>query len=349
MSSPIEKVNALSQEQRENALDRARQRLAGKEPQVSDYEQQTFTRYPHELARLFRRIGYMVLVAAFIPSAVRIFIATFETTHYAVHTLALVIAATSVLLAESGQVAFTLWSSATEERRLRLALWLGALGCTVFALVGNAHVVNPFQQPFVIPYLEAFLPPVLVLIAAHVLKTQALHTIESRHAAHTQYTAAYAKWTDDCVNAHLSPRWMHYAANALRDALRAANKRSPAVLRELTDDDWRTLILRELAADEWYARAESNAAQTRTAPDAPHRMRAEVTHSGTGGGVRTGETQGAVRDNHDGTYTGVCPHCGKTFMRDSAKGARNALAAHVGRFCDARHASVRDTFVVEVE
>lgn len=346
----MEKVNALTEDQRAAALDTARRRIAGKEPLPADYERSTFSKYPPELARLFRRIGYVVLIAAFIPSAVRMFIATHETTHYTVEALALLIAAAGVLLAESGQVAFTLWSSATEERSLRAALWLGALGCTAFALVGNAHVVNPFTQAYVIPYMEAFLPPVLVLIASHVLKTQALHAVEARYAAHEQYVQAQRAWAQAFEDAPAHPRWMHAAANALRDALRAANKRSPAVMRALTDEDWRALILRELAADAWYERTEA-AHAVRAEESHPPPAAQRITHSGAGGGVRTGETDGAVRDNGHDAYTGTCPHCGKTFVRDTEKGARNALAAHIGRFCDARQPrrAANGTFTVEVE
>jgi hypothetical protein len=350
----IEKVNALTQLQREQALDAARWRIAGKEPQVADFEAHTFNRFPPEVLRVMRRIAYVLLLAAFVPSALRIFVAAFQVSAYAIpaYEAAILVGFMSILLAETGQVAFTLWAATTEGLGLRVALWVGALGCTAFALISNLHVVEPWRHNYLLAWVEAILPPALVLIAAHVLKTQSLHAIEARHSAQTQYAEKHGKWLDDCENAHLSPRWMHYAANSLRDALRAANKRSTAVLRDLTDDDWRILILRELAAEEWYARAEQKAEEVRAEEerieteqrelvDAQRRLTAagaRHAHSGTGGGQRTGETEGAVRDNGDGTYTGTCPHCGEVFMRDSMKGATNALSAHVGRWCKVRNA-----------
>lgn len=362
----FEMVNALTDKQRNDALDAARKRIVGAEPStdgepmLDNYQHQTFTKYPPELIQRMRQFGYVILGAAFFASALRIFMATFEMTTYVPALLAVAIAAMSVLLAESGQVAFTLWAATTEGRVLRGALWLGALGCTAFALVANAAVIEPWNERDVLAWIETFLPPVLVLIASHVLKSQSLHEIEERHQAKLRFEADHREWserikeerktwTDAYDNAHLNPRWMHYAAHALRDALIAANGRKTAILRELMDGDWRALVLRELDAENWYERSEQRAAEAlvqaeqrrieeemrlqaeRTAQEAERERKkaSRIVRSTAGsGGVRTGETDGAVRDNGDGTFTATCPYCAEAFVRDTQKGATNALPGH---------------------
>jgi len=61
-----------------------------------------------------------------------------------------------------------------------------------------------------------------------------------------------------------------------------------------------------------------------------------IVRSGASGGERTGATDGNVRTNADGTFTGVCPDCGRGFPSKTHRGAANALSSHMGRFCTIR-------------
>src|SRR5262249_32859476 len=117
----FEMVNALTDKQRNIALDAARKRIVGPEPttdgepMLNDYQRRTFTKYPPELIQRMRQLGYVILAAAFFASAIRIFIAAFEMSALSINAfnLAVAIGLMSVLLAESGQVAFTVWVATT--------------------------------------------------------------------------------------------------------------------------------------------------------------------------------------------------------------------------------------------
>lgn len=379
-SSAFDAMNALTDKQRNVALDAARKRIVGPEPVSDDepalanYAGKTFTKYPPELMQRMRQLGYLILAAAFFASAIRIFIAAFETSASSIPSfpIALMIGLASVLLAESGQVAFTLWAATTDNRWLHAALLVGATGCTAFALIANAQVVLPWKQGILLAWVETFLPPVLVLIASHVMKSQTLHAIEERYAAQQAYEADHEEWADrkaEAVrawrdaydNAHLNPRWTHVSANALRDALVEVNARKTAVMRELSDSDWRALVLREMASENWYERAESLAAEMRLEAERQHaadalrvdeeraarnedRKRKSTVRlvrapTGITSGVRTGETKDAVRENDDGTFTATCPYCAEAFVRSTQKGATNALPGHF-RKCVVRKAQI---------
>jgi hypothetical protein len=377
LSEQARKINMLTQAEREKALDAARRKVAGKtwdemrvaEPQLDHFIHNTVSRYPPEHMKRMRALGIIVLGAAFFGSAIRIFLAAFATNSATLLTsstqtgyglafnLAFLIGAASVLLAESGQVAFTLWASSVDDEDadtrtawyhvnwMQVSLRVGALGCTLFAYMGNAYVMQPpfaISLDALIAWTETLLPPTLVLIASNVLKDQELVKIRTRHAAQISYAqqhaawdarkqAATAAWNDAFANAHLSERWLPHAANALRDALRAANRRSYAVLRELTDADWRVLVLREMANEQWYANAERQvAAEPERVEPMPVPVRAPrtQTHTGKASGKHTGEFDNAVTANADGTHTGTCPHCGTQYVKASAKGAKAALIAH---------------------
>lgn len=387
-SSAFYRINALSQEQRESALDGARKRIAGAEPQtyvepaLDDYERTTAGRFPRSVVRIITGLSVLMLIAAFLPSAMRLHEIGRETFAHSInHPFSIYVAALCiVLMAEVGQVIFSLAAATTAETRAqRWGLAIGAGICTAIALVGNAEIVRPWTQAsasvallasaaqthgagaFV--WLETFAPPVLVLITAQILKAQMLHSIERRHEAQSAFADAHRQWeaqsaeavrswheTYEHAHEHLS--WPRVQANALRDALRRANARSSAVMRELTDDDWRALILREVSADAWYERAEQRAQAHQARIDEEQRSaqteeRTSARTSGAPGGQRTGVTDGAVRENPDGTYTGVCPDCGKEFNSPTHNGATNALSAHMGRWCEVARSARAAQVVVE--
>ncbi len=340
----IARINALTQEERDAAYSNARRRIAGNEPQRSDepqpegFQRNAFAKFPPALIRSARRIGYAVMFAAFVPSAIRLFVATFEATHYASFWIAIAIGVVSVMLAEVGQIAFTLWAATTEETGLRRALRLAAWGCTAFALVGNGHVVQPWTHGLLIAWFEAFLPPLLVLVAANVLKTQTLHEVENRYTAHQQYLNAwhawdaafaqsYADWQERMNAAHTHERWDAELANALRDAMRRANRQSKAVLRELTAMDWRALVLRERKAEEWW---ESAAIETQRIE--AERMAALETElrlrSGASSTAATGEIASVELQQDGEDFVKVCPECGYRAIGKTPRSATNALVAH---------------------
>lgn len=365
-TNPIESINQLGQRERERAYTATRARIAGSEPQLSDFTRKVFSKFPPQFMKRMRSLGYALLVPAFTPSAIRIFIAAFnlnaeylnrDGTQVIGGVAAGIIGLMSVLLAESGQVAFTLWAASVPDdaKSMRNALQVGAWGCLLFALTANVFIVQPYTQTAnlvacALAWLETVLPPLLVLITANVLKTLSLHDIENQHAAQQAFEAEYAAWQARIATAHLDERWMQTLANELRDALYRFNAVSRKKLRELTTDDWRTLVLREMAADNWYV---PNPPQPVTqpvtqTPDAPaepeaprvRAPRARVVGTSNSTGRHTGEFANAVQANADSTHTGICPHCGwATEPKASARSATAALIAHK-RSCTALRADV---------
>lgn len=357
----VHKINALTQEQRESALDAARKRIAGaqpertSEPTLDDFMRHTSGRFPPRIMRLISALCVIMLCVAFLPSAIRLHEIGKETFAHAITDSASIYVAALciVLMAEVGQVIFSLAAATTAQSLAqRIGLGIGAAICTGIALAGNAEVVRPWEYAGAFVWLETFAPPVLVLITAQILKTQMLHSIETRHEAQRTFADAHSAWNTDYADAvrtwqiaydsaHDHSSWMRVTANALRDVLRKANARSTAVMRDLTDDDWRMLILREVAADAWYERAEQRAEVQRIEVERTARSEREsvsAAHGGSSGGERTGATDGNVREV-DGAFVGVCPDCGAEFSKPTYAGAVNALSAHMGRWCVARKAN----------
>lgn len=374
----LESINALLQDDRDRAIRDSRARIAGPmptqnaEPQFSDFLRESHSKYSPEYNRRMRQLGYVLLAAAFFGSAIRIFLAAFETnadylvkspdvTQDVSFVLAILIGISSVLLAETGQVAFTLWESSIEDNAsdwMIAALRFGSGACAAFAFAANAYVVHPWTHlpnafAFVLGLIETLLPPTLVMIASNVLKEQMKVANVDRYAAQraytqahtdwrTQYEAALAAWHDRCANAHQHEDWQRTLANSLRNALRAANRRSTAKLRELTTDDWRALVLREMHAENWYMQpVQEPPPRIEPLPTSqPVRVRVPAqrtqTHSGRSSGTHTGEYDDAVSANADGTFTGTCPYCQTEYIKDTSRGAKGALVAH-GKRCAARN------------
>lgn len=249
----IAKINALTQEQRDEAYDSAKRRIAGKRPQLSDFQANTREDMPRLLSVAITAMVIMVLVAAYIPSAMRIYKAVNDTGDYIGNeTQSAIIAVCAVLIAEIAQLAFTMYAGRVETTSDKRMLYALAFACVLFAYVANYHVTKPHERGELIVWLETFLPPTLALGAANIMKTQMLHGIRTRRAADNAFKDALSAWDRNYENASQVAQWDRTLANALRDAIRNANKASKAVLRELTTEDWRALVIRERMAEDWY-------------------------------------------------------------------------------------------------
>lgn len=324
LSDAFYKVNALTQEQRDDAYAETRERIVGAEPTMEAFQRNTFAKYPPSAVRTINFLANVVLIAAFVPSAIRILIAAFEAFAFGVQSLpiALIVGVCSVLLAESGQIVFTLAAGITQERWARYGLWFGAAACTAFALIGNAHVAQPWMHGnFIFAWLETFLPPTLVLIAANVRKTQILHASEDRYAAKQAFDAAFTDWKRAVANAEGDASWERTLANVLRNALRSANKQSKAVLRDLTNADWFALVMRERSAEEWWDAAQREQ-QVRL------RSSERASSNGSHSTQSTGEAVQAQTLRVDDEYVKVCPKCGDQFKGITERQATNKLVAH---------------------
>jgi hypothetical protein len=258
-------INPLTDEARIEARARAAAIVAkslGEMPSREQFSNTHVGKYPAWVNRLIMALCVFVLVAAFVPSAIRLYAIGSQTFAQAIGDAASATAAgvAVVIMAETAQILFSLAaavlaSSTPTSRRL---LYASMAAATVLALVGNAQVSLPghWTNPFA--YLEALLPPLLVLSTAYVLKEQMLNAIEQRHSNERAFQTAYNGWQTAQSSPEQDPRYMSALANALRDALKLHNAKGSGatarkeLMQDLTTDHWRALVYRELIADEWY-------------------------------------------------------------------------------------------------
>ena len=254
----LTQIKPLTQEERQLAHAAAKEavmRNIGERPQRDHYNHHAAHRYPPLVTKLISGLCIALLLAAFTPSAIRLYVIGSQTFGAAVpYELAMVaVGIATVLTAEIGQVVFSLalatLGTTTSTRRL---LYVSMGIATAIALVGNVQVALPGHTTSPFAWLEAIAPPLLVLSTAYVLKEQLLEAIELRHVNERAYQEAVNEWQRATINPEAHSQWMQFYANALRDALRKTNNRRREALEGLSTADWRALIYRELQADNWY-------------------------------------------------------------------------------------------------
>ena len=255
----LQQIKPLTQEQRQTARSLAQQaviREVGEQPLRENFDRHTVSRYPPSVTRLINVLCIVLLLAAFTPSAIRLFVIGSETFGAAVpDNLAMVaVGIATVLTAEIGQVVFSLALATLGTTPSARRLLYASMGiATAIALVGNVQVALPGHHESPFAWLEAIAPPLLVLSTAYVLKEQLLESIEMRHANERAYQEAINIWQAATVDPESHPGWMQFYANALRDSIRKANNRRKDTLASLNTGDWRALVYRELQSDNWYS------------------------------------------------------------------------------------------------
>jgi hypothetical protein len=251
-------IKPLTQEERQlahAAAEEAVMRDIGERPQRDHYNQHTAQRYPPMVTKLITGLCIALLLAAFTPSAIRLYVIGSSTFGAAVpYEIAMIaVGIATVLTAEIGQVVFSLALATLGTTPNARRLLYASMGiATAIALVGNVQVALPGHTTSPFAWLEAIAPPLLVLSTAYVLKEQMLEAIELRHANERAYQEAMNDWQRATINPEAHSQWMQFYANALRDALRKANSRRREALESLNTADWRALIYRELQSDNWY-------------------------------------------------------------------------------------------------
>lgn len=345
--SALERIVGLTHEERQAAYDKARRRIAGTEPtdknapQRATFEDNAPGKYPAWITRVVIGLSVLMLTFAFLPSAMRLHAVALKTIQPIMidMTSVYVAALSTVMMAEIGQLIFSMAAAVNVNRLHAGLLNAGAFICLAIALTGNIQAMG--ERAFLDTFsgLETLAPPCLVLITSYILKGQMLHAIETRHAAHARYDEAKKAWQDNYTqariawqhayeNAETNANWQGYTANALREALRVTNRGRAQIVRTLTDNDWYTLIQRERDADKWYMRVDTRVQARHEEVKRAVETRTIKTPGASGNGRHTGEFDDAVIDNADGTFTARCPHCEDTFVKDTFKGAKMALVAH---------------------
>ena len=181
----IENLRPLTQDQRQSAHRAARQaavRSIGPKPTRDHFSSTTISRYPSSVTRLISALCLVLLLAAFTPSAIRLYVIGSQTFGQAVsnEVAQIAVGLATVLSAEIGQVVFslalaTLGTTATSRRLLYASMGM----CTSVALAGNIQVALLGHGQTVFAWLEAIVPPLVVLSTAYVLKGQMLETSSS--------------------------------------------------------------------------------------------------------------------------------------------------------------------------
>jgi len=254
----IENLRPLTQEQRQGARKKAREaviRAIGPKPVREYFNQSTISKYPPSVTRLIFLLCLVLLLAAFTPSAIRLYVIGSHTFGQAVSSSAAqtAVGLATVLSAEVGQVVFSLaLATLGTSRSARRLLMISMMIATAIALVGNVQISLPNHTNSPFAWLESIAPPLLVLSTAYVMKEQILETIEIRHANERAFQVALGEWQVATAMPEEYPTWMQFYANALQDALRKANARRKETLNQMTIEDWRLAVGHEMRADMWY-------------------------------------------------------------------------------------------------
>lgn len=270
--SALQNLRPLTQEERQNAYTAAQQAVAraiGERPQREQFNHYSSQRYPPFVTKLITWLCGLSLLAAFTPSAIRLYVIGSQTFGGAVpQPLAMVaVGVATVLTAEIGQVVFSLALATMGTTPSARRLLYASMGiATAIALVGNVQLAMPGHERSPFAWLEAVAPPLMVLSIAYVLKKQMLEVIELRHANERAYQEAVSEWSASSGQPEKHPQWNQFYANALRDAVRKANARRKDAIEAVTLAEWRALVHRELQADSWYQQPESIGEQLLSVP-----------------------------------------------------------------------------------
>ena len=220
----ITQIRPLTQEERQlarSAAEEAVMRDIGERPQREQFNQHAAHRYPPTVTRLITGLCIALLLAAFTPSAIRLYVIGSQTFGAAVpYPLAMIaVGIATVMTAEIGQVVFSLALATLGTTPSARRLLYSSMGiATAIALVGNVQIALPGHADSPFAWLEAIAPPLLVLSTAYVLKEQMLEAIELRHANERAYQEVSNDWQRATLNPEAHSGWMQFYANALRDA-----------------------------------------------------------------------------------------------------------------------------------
>ena len=256
----LEKMRPLTQDERLQARQKARAHVVaviGTRPSRDEFSERSVSRYPHYVMYSIIGLCLIALMAAFTPSAIRLYHIGSETFLQSIdhQPSARIVGLSIVLMAELSQVVFSLSLAILgTSRTSRYLLYFGMFIATLIALVGNAQVALPdhWQNPFA--WLEALAPPLIVLSLSYILKEQMLQTIETRHTNEVAFQEVLREYEALAGKPEEHPAWMRYYANSIRDELMKANRRKKSLdINAIPVTGWRVLVSREMQAEDWFS------------------------------------------------------------------------------------------------
>lgn len=341
-------IRPLDQDGRTKAHKSAQNALAswiGVAPTREQFANSAASRYPAWITRLIVGACILLLAAAFTPSAIRLYDIGSKTFGHAIPDAPSMnwVGIAIILLAETGQVVFLLALNILGEhasRRAKGLLLISAFASTLVALVGNLQTVEPWRVGLLFSWIEAIVPPLLVLSTSYVLKEQMLDAIAQRHANEEAYRIAMLTYESQVSNLEKHEHWMRFYANAVIEQLRKANRNKAAkeAFAHLPEVQKLLLFQRELQSDAWYVQAvelqqvqqEHEAQRQQHEQERLARLQAKALQSGGGGGQHTGEVDNAKLEQTGEMHVAHCPHCTYvTPQKQTPLQAKRALAAHM--------------------
>lgn len=253
-----------SNSQRIDARNRAKElvvTMAGAKPNPDEFRENHIGRYPAAVVNTVLFLCAVALLAAFYPSAMRLYEAGYHSFYHAIQnpTKAQLAGVSLIVMAELTllicNLALTVIDASTSYR---IMLNIGSILSTAIALVGNIQVglVGQFDSP--IAYLETMTPPLLVVILSFVLKGVLLTRISETHQWQTSFRQALDRWQQDVRNAEHSPRFKQAYAAELKALYVSINGDGRGrterlnYLQSLTAQEWSALVKAAFSEDVWY-------------------------------------------------------------------------------------------------
>ncbi len=266
-------INNLTEAGRLAAYEKARKWVAGPKPRLSKIESRP-SKYPKQVMRLVLGLCLLLLIAAFIPSAIRLyrsgseeFCRSFNIADNQNEMLCNIVGVSTVLLAETGSLVFILALSVVQGVArykigkfnidlVRVFLWTSTLASVLIAIVGNAHIGKPWKTQIVFDYLVTFVPPILVLSVGYVLKDLFLQSIADRYTQLTEYQQKLESYQGVLDYPEDSGKWYKAYSKALKEAIQKANRSRKEELSALSSKEWEYLIMQEIREANWQVTSE---------------------------------------------------------------------------------------------
>lgn len=263
-------IRPLRESERQKAYETAKKWTAGKEPKL-DNKQVVLTKYHPYVVSIVLILCIVLLVAAFVPSALRIHEAGksefCNTEGTFTEDVCNTVGWTAVLLAETGSLVFILALSVVESTTrinmgsysidpVQVLLWSSAFVSVLVAIVGNAHIGQPWKHGQLFDYLIVFVPPTLVLTVGYILKDFLLELLRSRRERNKVYLERKFMYEAVLENPETHEKWLSFYSKAIKEALQSANRNRIDQLETLSRDDWMELVLHEMKESNWTVNPE---------------------------------------------------------------------------------------------
>ncbi len=342
-------MRQLTYDERMKARTVAAERIAGPEHKFEDFRDTVVSRFPPWMERLIVILSLILLAAAFVVSAIRIYDVGYTVALDSVPSItsARVIGGSMILLAEIGMVIFSLAFAVLENSKTSRYILLGGMViATAIAVSGNVTAAHPpaiGHERFVVSWLEALAPPLLVLGTAYVLKERMLEPVKDRQQQTINYREAVQKREQLLQDPTAVGNWREVYVEALKDQIYRVNGRSSkakAVRAHLTTAQWAALLHRELDEESKMQALYAEMAQPIEQRSAPKRKkrpqvapaRPEKTDkSGGDTAVKQAPPITAVNivaQPLNGAWVAVCPVCGERYEKPTEHAALQACRGH---------------------